>query len=805
MQFNYLYIDGILDFKKTQFQFNDINIFLGANNTGKSSVLRILELLQNSLDIYKRDGINLNFEGTKLASIKNINTEDIITFKLPFFVLGATILELQYNNKGKLIVLDFKNNDISIIRMQNSDCNINFEEVVNYLDNVFLPKQQDENKNRFAFMQPNTEREKADKSALILVEEDLKRTKEALKNVWEKGKFLQSSKDDEIDKHWISISSTKTNILKKLNIFLGERGRDFYDFEWNQRRYSHAIVPIFNFISVLEVLSSEAEMSGQEIIPTEYDEYGNVIDEDVKSLNFLKENKDVPLFSQKFKYLLDVIRLSLEKGFLDLIELLNNISYLSAIRFNTISPYIDGSNNGTLNKLSEQFFYVELERKNFVNKWLEKLKLGKIVSKGLQLSEIKENKTHLIDLEIKALIFYKFKNEGIDDTKLFTLNKISTGTLQIIVLLMKISLSNKNSILCIEEPETNLHPRLQTTIADILKDANEKFKINFIVETHNEYMLSRFQNLIAEEKLNAKKLSKQLSINYFQISDSSKPQVTSVSVGDDGYIDYSIIYDSEYYPQGYNLHLSLLNKRRENFIELFEKARKLVDIGRETDEEAIYQKQEIIHQKIDRYLVGQDYSNYISLLNSELEVSDVSSKLSPEVVGLLTSGLFLHNNLANDSSHDFSPTVMQLGKAVENVIITACKNIFTVNFTENRLNRLKSEESWLFTSTKCFRLQKMSSSHAQHLLYSLAAPNTRVKMDDAYYSNFSSIIDLTKLEVSKNKFKDSNLVGKIRDLRNNAAHQSAQISLTESSTNLNRVIEFFKMWIDVIKNDSSTE
>ncbi|WP_375559959.1 AAA family ATPase [Bernardetia sp. OM2101] len=775
MQFNHLYIDGILDFKKAEFELNDINIFLGANNTGKSSVFRVLELLQNSLNIYKQYGIDLNFERTKLSNIKNVNTDELITFKLPFLFLGAKTLELQYQKQGALMLLNLKDKDVSIIRMEGSSCMINFEKIIQYLDDEFILKKAGgaESQNRFNFIESNTERENPNRSASTLVEKDLKSKKELLEKNW-KNSFLQIGNKNKINDYLFSISSHETKLMQSLSTFLDGKEDFNYQIDSNSRRYSHSIVNIFIFLSALEVLTDKKQLS-YSYDDNEFDENGEWIDCETRTVDFLAGNRDIPIFSERFRYLLDVIRLSFEKGFLDLIELLDNISYLSAIRLNTISPYIVDTNNEILNELSQLFSNAAKEQKEFINYWLQKLQLGKI--------DIE--KATLVGLEIKVLVFYKFENHNINTKKAFTLNKLSTGTLQVIMLLMKISLSKSQSIICIEEPEVNLHPRLQTIIADILQDANKKFKMKFIIETHNEYMLSRFQNLIAEEKINIEKLS----IHYFQTSTNLKPQVVHIPITEGGIIDYSIIYDDEYYPQGYNLHLSLLNKRRERFFETFERTKNLVVNGTETDEEIIY-------QKIDEYLINQDYSTYETVLT---EKNIDISKLHSDIINLLTSGLFLQNNLANNPSSDFSPVVMQLGKAMENTIKSACKDIFTTNnFSQTKINNIKTVEGWLFGSFSQFKISSINSFQSQHLLYSLAEPTTRIELNNSY-GNIINVINLNKLETNKSKFGENDVVSKIRDLRNNAAHKSEKISLTESSEHLDRVIEFFKMWIEIKK------
>jgi predicted ATPase len=56
------------------------------------------------------------------------------------------------------------------------------------------------------------------------------------------------------------------------------------------------------------------------------------------------------------------------------------------------------------------------------------------------------------------------------------------------------------SFILIEEPEANLHPALQSKLADLFLDAYDSFGIRFILETHSEYMIRKSQLLSLENK-----------------------------------------------------------------------------------------------------------------------------------------------------------------------------------------------------------------------------------------------------------------------------------------------------------------
>lgn len=68
-------------------------------------------------------------------------------------------------------------------------------------------------------------------------------------------------------------------------------------------------------------------------------------------------------------------------------------------------------------------------------------------------------------------------------------------------------------VVVIEEPEANLHPALQSKLADMFVEANKKFQVKIIVETHSEYLIRKLQYLVASPKSEVK--PKDVVIYYF--------------------------------------------------------------------------------------------------------------------------------------------------------------------------------------------------------------------------------------------------------------------------------------------------
>lgn len=103
-----------------------------------------------------------------------------------------------------------------------------------------------------------------------------------------------------------------------------------------------------------------------------------------------------------------------------------------------------------------------------------------------------------------------------------------TGTIQLITLLMRLasygagSSEKDNVIIVIEEPEQNMHPALQSKLADLFyevwKESNGR--IRFVVETHSEYLVRRFQvrvaMIISKAGDNIENVNHDVKVYYFQ-------------------------------------------------------------------------------------------------------------------------------------------------------------------------------------------------------------------------------------------------------------------------------------------------
>ena len=153
--------------------------------------------------------------------------------------------------------------------------------------------------------------------------------------------------------------------------------------------------------------------------------------------------------------------------------MLDNINILNAI--NTL--------NG--NELVEVLKDNQFIRKK-VNCWLDHFELSKIdVKKDIEIIH------HLI-----------LKQNGLD----LDISDVGFGVSQLLPIITQSFLSRPHSATIVEQPEIHLHPRLQADLADLFIDVVKKdfkrnsifFERTVIIESHSEYLLRRLRRRMSE-------------------------------------------------------------------------------------------------------------------------------------------------------------------------------------------------------------------------------------------------------------------------------------------------------------------
>jgi predicted ATPase len=108
----------------------------------------------------------------------------------------------------------------------------------------------------------------------------------------------------------------------------------------------------------------------------------------------------------------------------------------------------------------------------------------------------------------------------------------------------------------IEEPETNLHPNFQSKLAELFVDASNKFNIQFIIETHSEYLIRKLQILTAMDVLK----QEDSKIYYFYEPDKvpdDETQVKKISILSNGKL--STKFGKGFFDEADNIAIDLFN------------------------------------------------------------------------------------------------------------------------------------------------------------------------------------------------------------------------------------------------------
>lgn len=109
-----------------------------------------------------------------------------------------------------------------------------------------------------------------------------------------------------------------------------------------------------------------------------------------------------------------------------------------------------------------------------------------------------------------------------------------TGSIQMFILLLRIacallSCGEKKMILIVEEPEMNMHPKMQSLLADLFYEAFNlsKGSLQFVVETHSEYLVRRLQVIAAQEiergNYTTDEINDNIKVVYFPVNKDPYP------------------------------------------------------------------------------------------------------------------------------------------------------------------------------------------------------------------------------------------------------------------------------------------
>ena len=133
-----------------------------------------------------------------------------------------------------------------------------------------------------------------------------------------------------------------------------------------------------------------------------------------------------------------------------------------------------------------------------------------------------------VDYEIKSVggEAHIVKIQG-KDGNLVNLADKGMGSIQLMILLFRLATkmserrlglrsSRSGMTIIVEEPEQNLHPMLQSKLADLFFTLNQEYGFKFIIETHSEYLIRKTQVIVGDKYKTEEELKKNpFRVYYF--------------------------------------------------------------------------------------------------------------------------------------------------------------------------------------------------------------------------------------------------------------------------------------------------
>lgn len=236
------------------------------------------------------------------------------------------------------------------------------------------------------------------------------------------------------------------------------------------------------------------------------------------------------------------------------VTLRNNVIeyiYTHAVTQKIVFSYEDKNDYiaAVLHDYFEEQILEEGDERKFVIEWMQKFEIGTDFS---------------IDCKSGAAYYVRIKNMAGREMELADLG---LGYIQIMILLLKLATfisryegpSTPTPTIVIEEPEQNLHPKLQSLLADLFADIYNDYGFRFIIETHSEYIIRSVQNIVLQQSyIDQDELEEKnpFKVYYFPIN---TPPYDMGFLPSGRFINK---FDTGFYDEAGRLHMAIIKKER---------------------------------------------------------------------------------------------------------------------------------------------------------------------------------------------------------------------------------------------------
>lgn len=442
----------------TWFDFAPITVLTGQNSSGKSSLIKALLLLENSIS--KPGQLELEFSNDNVYQlgnferiINNKSSDNTVSFHFPYQLQHFPTLGESYECQ---VAVTFKKKEGSILAEAN-------EFSIKTENNLLLIYDEDKLYINFQFLLERIFLKSKDTFEIKkltgieeLIYDDTKKYK---------GGFALINKTD---------TMPQKNFIGNLTLFSANNIA--------RREKKEELDEILNFYSKeISFHFGKQETPLEIILEIPNEVLDELPDIDVQSDRYpLRTILRTYGLSDSLIEFIDSEVLGFSNQFLksEWLNDLQKIQYQPAVR-GKVNRIYRKEEKDVLNELITAFFENKVPKKNidFLQKWSARFNL---------LGEVKP----FLDSK------YNVQSIEIGDSPLV---EQGLGISQLVAVLLTIVTKEDNKkVFIFEEPEANLHPKFQSLLADMFIDAAKVFNIQFIIETHSEYLIRKLQYLIAK-------------------------------------------------------------------------------------------------------------------------------------------------------------------------------------------------------------------------------------------------------------------------------------------------------------------
>ncbi|MFN3488466.1 MAG: DUF3696 domain-containing protein [Emticicia sp.] len=498
----------------TWFDFAPITLLIGPNNSGKSSLIKALLLLKENIQ-YGRVTQSLDFKSSlhNLSGwdgVINDKKDNKITFEYLSHYVGNSEEPPNVTEQFKRVFIEPIANE--------------------YTKNVITRHEYQHNRQFYSFFYTNIEhkciasfssdyRLFVDSQYLSLaiqkVLDEIESNK--LKYIYKENVLISTLKEVDLNK-WLII-------LKSFNDFLNKKKNweiNLWD-KFNEWKKGNLTKEFYNF------LQTHAAFHSQTIEPNLLITIGYLFED---FLNTSPIIEDFSLLMEILAYTISYNPNSTGK--------IASLSYLPAIKGVQKRLFLKGDNHPIANLLEKEMGKSKTE---FIKKWGQKFNISDFI--------VGRNENHDYN-------YVEINNRALAD--------LGYGISQLASVILSFG---EEEIFILEEPESNLHPKFQSLLADLFTEQLYETKligsregeyevpksVQFIIETHSEYMVRKFQYLVAKGEVK----KEDIVIYYFHDPKENK-QPTKITI--DEYGGLSDDFGSGFFDEATNWKFELLQLRK---------------------------------------------------------------------------------------------------------------------------------------------------------------------------------------------------------------------------------------------------